>query len=376
MHLGKALGSGIGAVLLVSAPVRAETRGYVISWFATATNAANFKINCPQDKNGGRTEWTIRDLRAVGYTQEQAVEIVKNAANSTELPADITRKMDTRATVNGHPVSIYNYPEAVADPNIETVSGKFAYGFDLGGSAANKFEDPETHQMIDDQLWRAVGCTESFRAVPPVMPYPEELAWNTMVDSAPGWAMQITGDDLSRDGKVTITLDRTTQHLERDSTGSVMSNASYIIDVSPRSHNVLQGEIKDGVLTIKPAKVRLQGEMPYYGEIAIRDTRMRINMRDDKLTGYWGGYINWINYIYMYTSRPANGSDSIGLYHAIKKMADADPDPKTGQNREISATFRMEALPSYLATLDGKIIAVAASGGLRPAVAGGTNKSQ
>ena len=30
-------------------------------------------------------------------------------------------------------------------------------------------------------------------------------------------------------------------------------------------------------------------------------------------------------------ARPANGADSIGIYHALKKMADAFPDPKTGE---------------------------------------------
>ena len=47
----------------------------------------------------------MRDLKAIGYTQEQAVEIVKNAANSTELPADISHRLETRAVVNGKPAS-------------------------------------------------------------------------------------------------------------------------------------------------------------------------------------------------------------------------------------------------------------------------------
>jgi hypothetical protein len=71
----------------------------------------------------------------------------------------------------------------------------------------------------------------------------------------------------------------------------------------------------------------------------------------------------------MYTARPANGSDAIGLYHAIKKMADADPDPKTGQNRSISTTFRMEALPAYLLTTEGKVIATPEAGDSAPKAA-------
>ena len=48
----------------------------------------------------------------------------------------------------------------------------------------------------------------------------------------------------------------------------------------------------------------------------------------------------------------------MGLYWALKKMADSDPDPKTGQNRYISATWRMEAVPAYLANAAGKVVAV------------------
>jgi len=52
------------------------------------------------------------------------------------------------------------------------------------------------------------------------------------------------------------------------------------------------------------------------------------------------------------------------MYHALKKMADANPDPATGQNRDISSTFRMEAVPSYLASADGKIVAMPVSSGI------------
>jgi len=51
---------------------------------------------------------------------------------------------------------------------------------------------------------------------------------------------------------VTITLDRVFQHLERDASGGIMSDSTYVIDPSPKSHNVLAGEIKDGVLRITP----------------------------------------------------------------------------------------------------------------------------
>jgi len=361
---------------LSCAPAVAETHGYVISWFATATDIPDYQADCPQGKMDGQTDMNVRQLRGIGYTQEQAVNIVANAG--AQLTPEYTSRIDTNARANGKPVSIYNYPDATEDPNIETVTGKYAYGFDLGGkNAANKLEDPQTHEKVDNQLWRAVGCMESFHAAPPGKPYPEELAWNLMIDSAPAWTLQISGNDLSKDGKVTVTLDRASQHLERDAPGDVLTDATYILESSPRSHNVLQGEIKHGVLSVTPANIYLEGEHPFYFEIALRNAHMRINAQaDGKLVGYWGGYLNWLNYIYFYTSRPGNGADSVGLYHAVKRMADSDPDPKTGQNRYISGTFRMEAVPAFLAREDGKIIAVPAhdSGALQQVAETGDKK--
>ncbi len=348
------------ALSLASQPSVAETRGYIISWFATATYIRNFKENCPQDRNKGRTELDTRRLIEIGYTREQATKIVSTGGPilGVQYEARITTNAEE---TNGKHVSIYNYPDTTKDPNIETVTGKYAYGFDLGGAnAAAKFEDPDTHQKIDNQLWRAVGCTESFNKTPPGKPYPEELSWNLMIDSAPAWTLQISGADLSKDGPVTLTLDRATQHLERDANGDVEADGTYIIEPHSSSHNVFQGQIRDGVLTITPASLYLQGELPFYLEIALRDAHMRIEAAPNgKLVGYWGGYLNWRNYIYMYTSRPPNGADTIGLFWAVKKMADSNPDPKTGENRDISGTFRMEALPAYLAHTDGKIVAVA-----------------
>ena len=350
----------LGLLLFSSGVTAQETRGYVIGWFATATaDYDDYKKNCTTGRNGGGFELRIRNLMEIGYTKEQALDIVNGNVDNTDQ--DIGNRIAYRATVAGKPASAANYPEAVPDPDIETVTGEHAYGFDLGGvDKDNKFIDPQTGGSVDNQLWRAVGCTESFRATPPEQPYPEELAWATLIDSSPGWSVRITGQDLSKDGKVTVTLNRLLQHLERDATGKVMSHMTYAIDPSPRSHNTFEGALKNGVITITPGKrLYLEAEHPFYMDISLRNTHMRLKMEEDgRLTGLWGGYINWKEFAYMFTSRPANGADYIGIYYALKKMADAAPDPATGQNTEISTAFRMVGTPAYLADSDGKIVAV------------------
>lgn len=339
--LRQILGAIALSLWLASAPASAETRGYLISWFAVATNNPDFALNCPQAaKDPDRVQFV-----AVG---------------------DAQRRRNVTALVAGKPAPPLDYPEATPDPRIETVVGKYAYGFDLGGPAASKFIDPDTHQPVDDQLWRAVGCTSSFQATPPVLPYSETAPWGTMLDTSPGYAIQISGADLSKDGPVTVTLDRTLRHPERDASGGIRSGVSYVLDPSSRSHNVLAGEIKDGILTIKPAYIYLTGDMPFYSQIDLQDAHMRIHSESGgKIVGYWGGYTDWHAWIYTFTARPAGGADNIGLYWALKKLADADPDPATGQNQKISVTWRLEAVPAFFATdQDGKVVALASYDGL------------
>ena len=350
-----AAGLAAALPLAIGAPgAHAETRGYLVSWFAIATNNPDFTTNCPE---------AAKDPKRVQLGVDDAEE----------------RFYRYKASVNGKPVSPFNYPSAVdKDPNIETVVGPRAYGFDLGGPESNKFTDPETHEKVDNQLWRAVGCLATFQATPPVLPYSETAPWGTMIDTAPGYAIQITGADLSKDGPVTVTLDRTLRHPERDATGGVRSFVSYVIDPSPRSHNELAGEIKNGMLQVKSDYVYLVGSMPFYTQLDLKNAHIRMRSEPGgKVTGYWGGYTDWHAWIYTYTARPASGADSIGLYWAFEKLADAGPDPVTGKNQLISMTWRFEAVPAFFATnKDGRTVAVATSeplgGTHNPAVAQAT----
>ncbi len=346
-----------------AAPVRGESRGYIIDWFATATNAADYKVNCPENRNGGVMSWLRRDMIEAGYAAPEADKILTSVVGDMDLPQDVATRIFTRAKVNGRNVNVRSYPEAVPDPQIETVTGKYAHGFDLGGAnRANKFIDPDTKQPVDNQLWRAVGCTATFRADPPKKSYYEGNIWdnNLYEELVPHWALQISGEDLSKDGKVKVVLSRTTRELLRDAAGQFLKNASYVIDPSPDSHNVLAGEIKNGILTIEPADIRLRGFI--YGEIALRNAHMRMWFEDDKVVGYWGGYMPWLPFAYAYCVEPGSASDCTGIYHAVKRLADASPDPATGHNTEISSTFRIEAVPAYLLDTDGRELARPAIG--------------
>jgi len=330
----------VPALMMASSVASAETRGYVISWFATATNNPDWEVNCP----GAAHDPKNRDFPEHNNPDE----------------------FGDKAVANGKPVPPLDYPDALTqDPNVELIQGKYAYGFNLGGPQSNKFVDPETHEKIDNQLWRAVGCTQNFRMTPPAMPYLEGQAWDSgYADNAPAWAMQISGADLSHDGPVTVTLDRALTHLERDALGGFRSRLTYVLDRSPRSHNVLQGEIKDGVLRVNGGSLWMEGTLPWYLQVDLEKVNMRMHSDlGGKLQGYWGGYTDWHAWAYMYTSRCVV-ADCVGTYRSVEKLADYDPDPVTGKNRKISVTYRMEAVPAYLLTDQGKVVANASSLGL------------
>ena len=332
---------GVALPLIFGAPAaHAESRGYLISWFAVATNNPEFETNCPEAaKDPDRVKFAVQNNNRANY----------------------------KAIVNGQEEAPNPYPGAVPDPNIELVSGPRAYGFDLGGPAKNKFTEIDTKEKIDNQLWRAVGCTTSFQATPPVLPYSETADWFLTQDTAPGYVIQVTGADLSKDGPVKVTLDRTIRHPERDATGAIRSNVTYVIDPSPRSHNEFDGQIKNGILTIKPGSfLYMVGVMPFYTQLDLQNAHMRMHSEPGgKMVGYWGGYTDWQTWVYCFTARPAGGADGVALWHALKKLADFDPDPVTKQNRKISMTWRLEAVPVFLATLEGgKVLAVASEEGL------------
>jgi hypothetical protein len=82
----------------------------------------------------------------------------------------------------------------------------------------------------------------------------------------------------------------------------------------------------------------------------LRNVRLRLQGRPDGgLRGLIGGYMPYFDL--MSEGIMANGGvDWTGLYWNLRKAADANPDPKSGRNRDISATWALEAVPAFAAT--------------------------
>jgi hypothetical protein len=192
------------------------------------------------------------------------------------------------------------------------------------------------------------------------------------MDSMPAWLLSISGEDLSKDGEVKVTFDRSLNIAMRDARGGVLPGSSYTIDADPRSHSEFKGRIKDGVLTIEPGDFSMQGESQFYAVLRFSKTQLRLKMNPDgSLSGLIGGYQPWLDYYHYLAIRGEETGqvDMPGVYHAMKRYADADPDPRTGQNRAISAAYYIEAAPAFLTTLDQRTVAAAYEPEVAPAAA-------
>jgi hypothetical protein len=192
------------------------------------------------------------------------------------------------------------------------------------------------------------------------------------MDSMPAWVVSISGEDLNKDGEVKVTFDRALNIAMRDARGGVLPGSSYTIDADPRSHSEFKGRIKDGILTIEPGDFSMQGESQFYAVLRFAQTQLRLRMnRDGTLSGLIGGYQPWLDYYHYLAIRGEETGqvDMPGVYHAMKRYADADPDPVTGQNRAISAAYYIEAAPAFLTTIDQRTVATAYEPEFTPAPA-------
>lgn len=347
------------AVTLPSLSAFAETRGFAINMLHTATYAD--KRNCPRGGNGHYGQTRIRTYKLLGLSQERIDYLLSGKVRLIGLPSQHLVTM--RGKKDGQLVSAYHYPESVPMPDFETVVGPHAYGFDLDGANSDGFEDPETGERgVDNQLFRTVGCFELYSVGLPARPFYEETIWTTLIvkQKPPAWVFTVSGDDLSKDGEVTVSFYSAVEHLRLDTTGKGLADVTYVIDPAARTHGVFRGELKQGVFTSYAGDEEFLLERQFsHTKLDLTKARLRLTLNDDHTAaGYLGGYQPWMDFWFMLAAggEQDHGLDISAIYQMLKRMADGRPDPESGENTGISGAYRVEAVPAFLATADGRFI--------------------
>lgn len=343
-----------------------ETKSYVMSRFWHAAN--NQEGDCPDGLNPRYKEQWAKNLADMGFSPQDIAGLMKRdeEQEGRDFEHDeLTRLMVTRGRINGMPVNSYAHPLSVVDPKLKGWNGKYAYGFDLDGKGItkNSFEDPESHEPgVKHELARAFGCSDQFRARLREGSAAYLFLWTAIKDAAPAWTITISGDDLSKDGPVTLKFSRAMEPIRYNGNGTARADMSYRADPDPRTDtNIYRGQIKGGVISVtEPGHFFMVQEPLMYPRFTLEKfhARMKLNARG-VLEVLIGGY-QPIDEVYHFCGSASIDADTNfcaeppGVYHLLRRYADFDPDPKTGQNRSISSTYYLEAVPAFVMPVKGR----------------------
>ncbi len=338
---------------LATQDAAAETRSFAFNWFYPAMYTQ--PDNCPDGVNPTSHEIFLNALTKTGKSREEAERLIEQSVNGEGSRG--FKALTERGTFQGKAFNAYTNPLLVPDPGFKTAVGRYAFGFNLDGkgeTSPGAFEDPETHEKgIDNQLFRIYGCLTNYQALPPARPNYPLQTWETVRDSMPAWLMTLSGSDLTRDGDVTITVDRALNHPLRDARGEARSHMTFRIDSDSRSHHVFPGKIRNGVLTAEAPRMYLLGDQFFFPAFDFTQMHLRLTMNaDGSAHGILGGYLPWMEVYFQHGANGLNaetfrGMDMVGLYRALMRVADADPDPATGQNQRISTAWWVELVPAF-----------------------------
>jgi uncharacterized protein DUF1592/uncharacterized protein DUF1588/uncharacterized protein DUF1595/uncharacterized protein DUF1585/uncharacterized protein DUF1587 len=339
----------------------AATKSFVLHYFYPATYYGD--DTCPTGLNPLPDVFFKRDLKILGLPQAE-VDAMFDTDYNNQNGKPTTKWVSVAATRGNGKDNVYLHPTTVPDARLMPAVGRFAYGFKLGKGAASSssYEDPDTHEKgVDNQLFRAIGCIPAYKGSPPPQPPLEaEYRWDSTRAAMGAWLISISGEDLSKDGEVWVTFESSIDPaITQDANAHIQSDMTYRVMAHPASRNVLHGRIRDGVVTTDPATIVMKCDSYIQPIYEFRDARMRLTLKPSgRLEGVLGGYQPWYPLYWShakvgYIDERGFGVDTPALYYALRRNADAYPDPRTGENTAISAAYMIEAVPAFIVRLDG-----------------------
>ena len=356
------LGTAIAvAFSLSSAQASAlESRSYVMTAFWHAMDSSD--RDCPDGLNPKIKEQYEQNLAALGFSAREIASLMEGYVEGEEGGWDkdrVGKLMHYRGRIDGKPVNGFVHPYAVVDPKLKVSQSKTAYGFNLDGQVSpDDFQDPlSAEKGVDHEMARIMGCIEPMRAKLQEGSAFWQFMWTAIKGIAPAWTITLSGEDLSKDGPVTISIGRAMEPAKYNGNGSARSNMTFRADPDPRINgNVYAGQIKDGLVTITaPGPYRNLSDALLFPRFEMENFHVRLRMNaDGSLDGLIGGY-QPIEHIYFalgngnFDSENNFSPELPGMYHLMRRYADAGE--KDGANWSISATYYIQAVPAFVVPL-------------------------
>jgi hypothetical protein len=240
------------------------------------------------------------------------------------------------------------------------VKGRVSDGMNLDGKVdADDFASQTGEKGVDNQLYRAIGCTRLFRPPDGTFAHFTEM-WVREMDFN-RILVELTGvDSLANDDAVQVNLYRGKDRLITDASGAtIIAGGSNRIEdrFSKQFTTTLTGKIENGVLTTEPADVdwvwSVFDDHPGYYTIKQARLRLSIDPHGEKADGMIAGYAD-IDTFYQQLVRSWSthhssygGLSQPSLYRALHRLADGAPDEE-GAMTAISSAINVKFVQTFI----------------------------
>jgi hypothetical protein len=314
---------------------------------------------------------TPKDRFLAKLPQEERERLQKD-----EHRAEFMRRLRADITGSGGTNICSHYAMFPERSTIYPVQSKHAWGLNLDGDEGNgssnpdgcaheNFSSPDGENGIDNQAYRALGCTASWRGTDGVAG--DIVRGFSQFVASGEWTqvLLLRGvDSLVNDSEVEVIYGNTPDRPVVDSAGKFIHNATFTIsDKAPRYRNALRGRIVNGVLTTDPNDIKLTQTWGQRARIDLRGARGHWDLRrarlrltfqpDGTLKGLVGGYEPIGDQLLSaslgdYGSAMNGGIDCAAQYNTLRKLADGLRDPKTGECTGVSSALDLRAVPAFV----------------------------
>ena len=238
--------------------------------------------------------------------------------------------------------------------------GEISYGLNLDGQVdADDFLSPEGEAGVDNQLNRAIGCIAIYRGPEGTFYHFDNLFMYS--NGYNRWMIELSDvDDLVNDEAVTVTFYRGLDDLVSDASGKgFVAGGSQRVDTRWGQSFIQEvpGKIVDGTLTTEPTE---QTKFPWSfpgiggGYHKFRDFQLQLKLSPQSAEGVLAGYVDVEHFNHRLNRSWTTHHQSYGqlsapsLYRSMKKLADAYPDPETGDNTAISSAVNVTLTQVYV----------------------------
>jgi hypothetical protein len=240
-------------------------------------------------------------------------------------------------------------PDPGQDPfKFKEAGGTISYGMNLDGKVKEAdFTSPDGEKGIDNQLFRAIGCIDTFREHGMIYDledqYVRRYTYNRLV-------IEISGvHNLVNDDNVTVKSYRGDDDILTTADGEeFLPGGTQHIDTQWGKfvQSTWKGKIVNGVLITEPADLTLPvgGSFGTTPNHKLRGLRFKLRLTPEGAEGLMAGYVDVDRFIQQMNISWATGCDGCSwavasLHGAMKRLADGYPDPKTGAMTAISSAL-------------------------------------